>query len=535
MAQRLLQDPTPQLRRGLIELLFKDGTFRWNRLENLLRESGKSEDSTSDATLAPLLEILLSEGEGSEEVRELVEREAVRVTEAMLLGTALDAARDDSSSAGAVARLLQEQLGESVPALLPSRDQVEMLRLRAQVLRVWGYIQERALGSSLRRACSRCCVLNDRARLNASRLGLRVAGASRSAAAALSRVLAERRQARAFQLPRGVLNEAARRPATRLRAVNCAGLRGPRVLPRARVFITVVYTVQNMERHGVFRIGGVWGRGWGRLGGWAPTREKRHTRRPERPLPAPPPPGPGRGRAGCAQPPPPAPGARRSGRGGGSAHVRPARGTRPASARGRPSSAAGRSAQTLRPPRPPWRRWRRATTRPFRRWRKCSRWWSPAGGGRVFLGMKKRGPGTGKWNGFGGKVERGEPVAEGAEREFREETGGALAINLQRLGVLTFHGVCGDTRSWEVHLFSADGVEGDFVETDEMAGAWHDVDSLDALYDHMWPDDRIWYPFLLQRKPFVLEAWFGGSKGEEMLRHTIEETIALPEISLPWE
>ena len=195
MAQRLLQDPTPQLRRGLIELLFKDGTFRWNRLENLLRESGKSEDSTSDATLAPLLEILLSEGEGSEEVRELVEREAVRVTEAMLLGTALDAARDDSSSAGAVARLLQEQLGESVPALLPSRDQVEMLRLRAQVLRVWGYIQERGTGELTAQSLQPVLdVLNDRARgSNASRLGLRVAGGvtQRLAARALSRVLAE--------------------------------------------------------------------------------------------------------------------------------------------------------------------------------------------------------------------------------------------------------------------------------------------------------------------------------------------------------
>lgn len=36
--------------------------------------------------------------------------------------------------------------------------------------------------------------------------------------------------------------------------------------------------------------------------------------------------------------------------------------------------------------------------------------------GRVLLGMKKRGFGIGRWNGFGGKVQEGETVEEGAIR-----------------------------------------------------------------------------------------------------------------------
>lgn len=36
--------------------------------------------------------------------------------------------------------------------------------------------------------------------------------------------------------------------------------------------------------------------------------------------------------------------------------------------------------------------------------------------GRVLLGMKKRGFGEGRWNGFGGKVEEGESIEEGAIR-----------------------------------------------------------------------------------------------------------------------
>jgi hypothetical protein len=35
---------------------------------------------------------------------------------------------------------------------------------------------------------------------------------------------------------------------------------------------------------------------------------------------------------------------------------------------------------------------------------------------QVLLGMKKRGFGQGKWNGFGGKVEKGETILEAAQR-----------------------------------------------------------------------------------------------------------------------
>lgn len=36
--------------------------------------------------------------------------------------------------------------------------------------------------------------------------------------------------------------------------------------------------------------------------------------------------------------------------------------------------------------------------------------------GRVLLGMKKRGFGAGKWNGFGGKVQPGETIEEAARQ-----------------------------------------------------------------------------------------------------------------------
>ena len=52
--------------------------------------------------------------------------------------------------------------------------------------------------------------------------------------------------------------------------------------------------------------------------------------------------------------------------------------------------------------------------------------------GRVLLGMKKRGFGAGKWNGFGGKVETGETITEAAVREVKEECG--YIVNIEDLG-----------------------------------------------------------------------------------------------------
>ncbi len=61
VARRLLTDPAPQLRTSLQELLFREGSFRWNRLENLLRNAKDSTDYDLDKVLDQTLEFLFSE------------------------------------------------------------------------------------------------------------------------------------------------------------------------------------------------------------------------------------------------------------------------------------------------------------------------------------------------------------------------------------------------------------------------------------------------------------------------------------------
>ena len=58
---------------------------------------------------------------------------------------------------------------------------------------------------------------------------------------------------------------------------------------------------------------------------------------------------------------------------------------------------------------------------------------------QILLGLKKRGFGQGKWNGFGGKVQVGETILDGAIREVEEECGLVLKPEeVNQLGVIDF-------------------------------------------------------------------------------------------------
>jgi predicted unusual protein kinase regulating ubiquinone biosynthesis (AarF/ABC1/UbiB family) len=80
VAKRLLTDPSPQLRASLKDLLFKDGTFRWNRLENLLRNAGSSQDYDLNQVLNQTLEFLFSERGAF--IREQLVEEIVKAVDA---------------------------------------------------------------------------------------------------------------------------------------------------------------------------------------------------------------------------------------------------------------------------------------------------------------------------------------------------------------------------------------------------------------------------------------------------------------------
>lgn len=106
---------------------------------------------------------------------------------------------------------------------------------------------------------------------------------------------------------------------------------------------------------------------------------------------------------------------------------------------------------------------------------------------RVLLGMKKRGFGAGRWNGFGGKVEEGETIEDAAKRELQEESG--LTV--------------GRCTRWATSRLSL------WVPPSR----WTCISSLlntctgrpqrvTIPFADMWPDDSYWFPLLLQKKKF---------------------------------
>ena len=61
VAQRLLTDPSPELRDSFSNLLFKEGKFRWKRLANLLGDARSSEEYSRNETLLEVVDFLFSD------------------------------------------------------------------------------------------------------------------------------------------------------------------------------------------------------------------------------------------------------------------------------------------------------------------------------------------------------------------------------------------------------------------------------------------------------------------------------------------
>src|ERR1043166_9136195 len=136
-------------------------------------------------------------------------------------------------------------------------------------------------------------------------------------------------------------------------------------------------------------------------------------------------------------------------------------------------------------------------------------------GSRILLGMKKKGLGAGRWNGFGGKVEEGETIEEAARREIQEEAGLEVGAVVEA-GFCEFHS---PVRPFVVHMhvFIADTFSGEPTESDEMRPEWFEVSALPE--GEMWPSDLLWWPYLLRGDKF--KARFVFDKDDQVLEHGI--------------
>lgn len=131
----------------------------------------------------------------------------------------------------------------------------------------------------------------------------------------------------------------------------------------------------------------------------------------------------------------------------------------------------------------------------------------------ILLAMKKRGFGTGRWNGVGGKVEPHEDMQDSLIRECQEEIG-VTPLEFTRVAVHDFVMHEGN-EPWHmhVHVFIATKWKGKPREGEEVAPRWFKL--RDIPYDDMWQDDIIWLPLVLRDKKLI--ATFMFDKDDDML------------------
>ncbi|MEB3336596.1 MAG: AarF/ABC1/UbiB kinase family protein [Leptolyngbyaceae bacterium] len=125
ISKRLLTDPSPELRNSLRDLLFKDGSFRWNRLENLLRNARNSQDYDFNQVLDQSLDFLFSERGAF--IREYLVDEIVKSVDALGRNTLYN-----------IQSALRERVGLAVstPAVSPTEQQS-----LNQIKRIWDILR----------------------------------------------------------------------------------------------------------------------------------------------------------------------------------------------------------------------------------------------------------------------------------------------------------------------------------------------------------------------------------------------------------
>lgn len=126
---------------------------------------------------------------------------------------------------------------------------------------------------------------------------------------------------------------------------------------------------------------------------------------------------------------------------------------------------------------------------------------------QVLLAMKKRGFGSGKWNGYGGKVQEGENPRTATIRELEEESGlAADEKNLQQVALVRFY--FDGNPVFECYVYMTNAWKNVPIETEEMRPQWYPISNLP--FEEMWAADSKWIPLILNGEKIEAEVNFNA-------------------------
>lgn len=135
----------------------------------------------------------------------------------------------------------------------------------------------------------------------------------------------------------------------------------------------------------------------------------------------------------------------------------------------------------------------------------------------ICLVMKKRGFGAGRYNGAGGKLEKGETVEQAVIRETREEIS-VMPETMHKIAKLSFSFAHKPEWAQLCHVYFCTQWAGVPSETEEMKPEWFSIESIP--YNMMWPDDILWLPRALNHE--LLKARFLFSEDDVILEQEIK-------------
>jgi predicted unusual protein kinase regulating ubiquinone biosynthesis (AarF/ABC1/UbiB family) len=138
VANRLLNDAAPELRAALKDLLFRNGEFRWSRLENLLSNAQTNPEYNLTGTLDKGIDFLLSDR--SEFMHDRITDEIVKGIE-MEAGKRLPATLRDSLIGNVVAPKVQAQ-NDLANGNGKAHDKDESISSLGYIAKLWNILQK---------------------------------------------------------------------------------------------------------------------------------------------------------------------------------------------------------------------------------------------------------------------------------------------------------------------------------------------------------------------------------------------------------